>query len=78
MPLLRIKEIKEMTPEERAKKLMDLKAELMRLKTMIKAGGNIENPARIKQLRKAIARILTIEGEQRLKLKSKGGGKKQK
>ncbi|MEM2816524.1 MAG: 50S ribosomal protein L29 [Candidatus Bathyarchaeia archaeon] len=75
MPLLRVKEIREMTPEERAKKLMDLKAELMRLKTMIKAGGNIENPARIRQLRRAIARILTLEREQRLKLKSKKGGK---
>lgn len=76
MPLLRIKEIREMTPEERAKKLMDLKAELMRLKTMIKAGGNIENPARVKQLRKAIARILTLERGQGFK--SKNGGKKQR
>lgn len=75
MPLLRVKEIREMTPEERAKKLMDLKAELMRLKTMVKAGGNIENPARIRQLRRAIARVLTLEREQRLKLKSKKGDK---
>jgi hypothetical protein len=30
---------------------------------MIEAGGTVENPARIKQLRKTIARILTIESE---------------
>jgi len=66
MPLLRVKEIREMPPEKRAEKLMELRAELLRLKTMIKAGGSVENPARIKQLRRAIARILTVEGEQKL------------
>jgi large subunit ribosomal protein L29 len=57
-----------MSPEERTKRLSELKTELLRLKTMIKAGGTVENPARIKQLRKTIARILTIENEHRLGL----------
>jgi large subunit ribosomal protein L29 len=57
-----------MSPEERTKRLSELKTELLRLKTMIKAGGTVENPARIKQLRKTIARILTIENEQKLGL----------
>jgi len=30
---------------------------------MIKAGGAVENPARVRELRKAIARILTVEAE---------------
>ncbi|MBC7129865.1 50S ribosomal protein L29 [Candidatus Bathyarchaeota archaeon] len=64
MPIIRVKEIRAMPPEERRKKLEELRTELMRLKTMIKAGGGIENPARIRELRKAIARILTIENEQ--------------
>jgi large subunit ribosomal protein L29 len=58
-----VKEIRGMSPEARTKKLEELRAELMRLRTMIKAGGSIENPARVKELRKAIARILTIENE---------------
>jgi ribosomal protein L29 len=33
---------------------------------MTKAGGSIENTARIKELRKTIARILTIEHEAKL------------
>lgn len=33
---------------------------------MIKAGGSVENPGRIKELRKTIARILTMEREQSL------------
>jgi large subunit ribosomal protein L29 len=63
MPILRVKDIRAMNSEERRKKLGELKTELMRLKTMVKAGGSLENPARIKELRKAIARILTIENE---------------
>ncbi|MEM2911969.1 MAG: 50S ribosomal protein L29 [Candidatus Bathyarchaeia archaeon] len=78
MPILRVKEIREMPPEERVKKLNEFKTELLRLKTMVKAGGSVENPARIKELRKAIARILTIENEQKLGLKpeKKREGKK--
>jgi len=63
MPILRVKEIRDMSTEDRRKRLRELQTELVRLKTMIKAGGAIENPARVRELRKAIARILTIEGE---------------
>lgn len=73
MPILRVKQIREMSPEERRKKLNELRAELMRIKTMTKAGGSIENTSRIRELRKAIARILTIENE---KKKAKEKGKK--
>lgn len=68
MPILRIKEIRDMPSEERVKKLNEFRTELLRLKTMVKAGGALENPARIKELRKAISRILTIETEQKLRL----------
>jgi large subunit ribosomal protein L29 len=78
MPIIRVKEIREMPPEERKKKLNELRTELLRLKTMVKAGGSVENPARIKELRKAIARILTIENEQKLGLKPAKEGKKGK
>jgi large subunit ribosomal protein L29 len=77
MPIIRVKEIREMSPEERAKKLQEFRTELVRLKTMVKAGGAVENPARIKELRKAVARILTIENEAKRSTAaqaSKGGG----
>jgi len=63
MPILRVKEIREQSHEDRQKRLNELRNELVRLMTMIKAGGSIENPARVHELRKAIARILTIESE---------------
>jgi len=68
MPILRVKEIRDMTTQERMEKLNELRTEFTRLKTMIRAGGAVENPARIKELRKTIARILTIENEQKLGL----------
>jgi len=49
MPILRVKEIRDMPSEERKKRLNELRTELQRLKTMIKAGGTIENPARRKR-----------------------------
>jgi large subunit ribosomal protein L29 len=76
---MRVKEIREMSSEDRTKKLGEFRTELVRLKTMIRAGGTIENPARVKALRKAIAKILTIENEQRLGIgKPKPEGKKRK
>jgi large subunit ribosomal protein L29 len=69
MPIMRLKEIKSMSSEDRAKKISDLRAELARLRTMVRAGGAVENPARIRELRKTIAKILTIENEDQLGLR---------
>lgn len=66
MPILRIKELREMSSEDRTKRLGEFRTELLRLNTMVKAGGTVENPARIKQLRKIIAKVLTIENEEKL------------
>jgi len=81
MPIMRVKEIRDMSSEDRKKRRQELQTELVRLKTMIKAGGSIENPARVRELRKTIARILTIEGEptpskKKEEKKKEGKGKK--
>ncbi len=65
-PIMRIKDIAEMTVEAREQKLIDLRAELTRIRTMVNAGGAVENPTRIRQLRRTIAQILTIQNEQQL------------
>jgi len=59
MPILRKREIKQLMPEERAKKLAELRTELTKLRTSVKAGGNVENVGRVRELRRTIARILT-------------------
>ncbi|HDM89163.1 MAG TPA: 50S ribosomal protein L29 [Candidatus Bathyarchaeota archaeon] len=66
-PILRVSEIRKMSDEERKRRLSELRAELMRAKTMVKAGGSLENPSRIRELRRAIARILTVMNEERRK-----------
>lgn len=63
MPFLRVKEIREMSSEERARKLEELGTELLKLKALNKAGGAVENPSRIREVRRAMARIMTIQKE---------------
>jgi len=63
MPILRVKEIRGMSHDDKQKRLGELRTELIRLKTMVKAGGSLDNPARVHELRKTIARILTIDNE---------------
>ncbi len=63
MPMKRIREIREMSDEERSRRLSELKTELVRMRTTVKAGGAIENPSRIKELKKTIARIQTVMNE---------------
>jgi len=71
VPILRVREIRGMSVEERDKKLSEIRAELARLRTMVRAGGAVENPARIRELRKSIAKILTVENEDKLGLRKK-------
>lgn len=63
MPIQRKREIRQQLPEEREKKLAELRTELVKLRTSVRAGGNVENVGRVRELRRAIARILTISHE---------------
>lgn len=61
LAILRKRELNQMLPEERRKKVRELRAELTSIRTSVKSGGTVENPARIRELRKTIARLLTLE-----------------
>lgn len=67
MPILRKKEIREMNQKERRSKLDELNTELSKIRTMIRAGGAIENPGRVRALKKTIARLKTIMMEEGIK-----------
>jgi large subunit ribosomal protein L29 len=58
-----MKDIRSMSPKERNEKIIELRAELVRLNTLVAAGGSVENPTKIREIRKTLARILTIENE---------------
>ena len=59
LAILRKREIKQMLPEERVKKITELRAELTTIRTSVRSGGTVENPARIRELRRTLARLLT-------------------
>ena len=63
---MRVKEINALSTEDRASKLADFRIELARIRTMVNAGGAVENPTRIRNLRRTIAQILTIQNEKKL------------
>ena len=64
MPVVRLEDIRDMTPEQRKKKIEEIKTELSKLRTLINAGGSVENPSRIKVLKKAVAKIETVIHEE--------------
>jgi large subunit ribosomal protein L29 len=62
--VLKAKEVRILTSEERAEKLNELKRELMHERGVAAMGGSPPSPGKIRQLRTSIARLLTIMHEQ--------------
>ena len=62
--VLKAKEIRALTPEERSEKLKELKSELMHERGVAAMGGSPPSPGKIRQLRMTIAKMLTIMREE--------------
>lgn len=62
---MKAKEIRQMSDQELNTKLLDLKSELFNLRFQL-ATGQLDNPMRIKSVRKDIARVKTIVREREL------------
>ncbi|KAF5086743.1 50S ribosomal protein L29 [Methanobacterium aggregans] len=63
MVILRSKEIRVMETDEIQKKLEELRAEHSKMVSKSAAAGVNENPGKIKELKRTIARVLTILNE---------------
>lgn len=63
---MKAKDIREMSPAELDQKLVSLKDELFNLRFQL-ATGQLENAMRIKEVKKTIARIKTIQREAEIK-----------
>lgn len=59
---MRASELRDMTPDELVQKEQDLRREYFNLRFQ-SATGEIENPRRIRMVKRTIARVLTIIGE---------------
>jgi large subunit ribosomal protein L29 len=64
MTIIQPRELRDMTSAEREDELEELQTELLNAKAVQAAGGAPDNPGRIKELRRAIARIKTIQREE--------------
>ncbi len=64
MAILHVEEIRDMTPIEREEELEELETELLNQKSVLAAGGAPENPGRIGELSRTIARVKTIQSEE--------------
>ena len=62
-----LKELRTSNTQDLIKKLGDLKAELFNLRFQL-ATGQLENPMRIREVKKSIAQIKTIIREEELKI----------
>lgn len=63
MAILRVDEIRNMSREERLDEMESLNNELIKERGLTSAGGAPENPGRIGELRRTIARLKTIQKE---------------
>ncbi len=60
---LKAEEIRDMSFIERKRKLEDLRADLLEARSESAMGGSLEDPMRIRMLKRSIARLLTIMRE---------------
>jgi len=65
-----VAELRKLSDEELREKLDELWAELRQIKTEIHMGGAVAKPSRARQVRKTIARILTILRERELGIRA--------
>jgi len=69
---MKASEVRDLTEKERQEKVDDLQQEFFNLKFQL-ATGKIENPGRLRLMRRDIARIKTIQSE----TAAKGGGEEE-
>ena len=62
---MKIKELRELTNEELGSRRVDLKHEVLNLQVQ-KQSGQLENPARLRPIRREVARIETILTQRKL------------
>ncbi|NHJ38887.1 MAG: 50S ribosomal protein L29 [Asgard group archaeon] len=63
MPILRMREIRYMTTDQRKSQLKRLQKDLAHLRAGVATGGSLEKPSKVKDIKKTIARILTVMKE---------------
>lgn len=63
MSILRVKDIRKMNDADRSKRIAELRLEFAKERANIAIGANVTSPGRLKEIRKTIARVMTIQNE---------------
>ncbi len=63
MAILSIKDARKLGEKDRGKRLVELKQELAKERSSISIGASATSPGRLRELRRAIARLETIGNE---------------
>ena len=71
---MKVKQIRELTNDELTQKIKELKNELFNLRFQA-ATGQLDNPMRIRQVRKTIARVKTVLTEKEMESQKASGRK---
>ena len=69
MAILKSKKIAEMSEKDLTEKKRELQLELSKEMALSEVGGSVKNPGRIKEIKKTIARILTVQSKGNVKNK---------
>jgi len=67
MAILRMKDIRSMNEKDLEEKLRNLRLELAKERANINVGVSVSSPGKIREIRRSIARILTVKRERRSK-----------
>jgi large subunit ribosomal protein L29 len=68
--MLKAQEVRAMSPDDRKKRLADINRELMQERGVQAMGGSTPSPGKIRTLRRERARILTIQREAQLGIRT--------
>ena len=61
MVIIRLKDLKEMSKEKLKETSIELKKDLMKARTQISSKQNPDKPGKVKEIRRTIARIKTLQ-----------------
>ena len=63
MAIIRMKEMRKMDQKELVKRADELRLELSKERGNIKIGSNVASPGRLREIRRTLARVATLDGE---------------
>lgn len=78
MAIIKKSKMREMPDAELEAKLFEYQKELNAERGMLASGGRTSNPGKIRELRRTLARALTLQHERKLGIRAKAGVKQEK